>query len=61
MIIINWSYFSYRLVKEIPFFCQEIRGHSFSTNAKFSEKLTFLTVRIRGYERLVFGKILRTY
>ena len=42
------------------------RDHSFSTYAKFSEKLTFLTpwyavrVRIRGQEILVFRKILRT-
>ena len=37
-----------------------------TTDAKFSEKLTFLTpryvhVRIRGSEMLVFRKILRTY
>ena len=61
MIIINWSYFSHRLVEKISFFVQEIRNHSFSTYAKFSEKLTFLTVRIRGYKMLAFGKIMRTY
>ena len=42
--------------------------HSFSMSAKFSEELTFLTswyahvrVCIRGYEMLVFWKILPTY
>ena len=45
-----------------------IKGYSFSTYAKFSEKLTFLTpsyahvcVRIRGSEMLVFRKTLPTY
>ena len=45
-----------------------IRGHSLSTYAKFSEKLTFLTpwyahvrVRIRGLKMLIAQKILRTY
>ena len=45
-----------------------LRGHPLSTYAKFSEKLTFLTlwyghvyVRIKGLEMLVFRKILRTY
>ena len=45
-----------------------IRDHSFSTYAKFSEKITFLThwyahvrVRIRELEMLFFQKILRTY
>ena len=39
-----------------------LRGHSFSTYAKFSEKLTFLTlwyahvVRVRGWEIKFFGK-----
>ena len=42
------------------------RNHSFSTYAKSSKKTTFLThwyvrVRIRGYETVVFRKILRTY
>ena len=44
------------------------RGNPLSTYAKFSEKLTFLTlwyahvsVRIRGLEMLVFRKNLRTY
>ena len=43
-------------------------GHPFSTYAKFSEKLTFLTpwyahvrARIRGLGMLTFRKILRTY
>ena len=43
-------------------------GHPLSTYAKFFEKLTFLTpwyahvrVRIRGFEMLVFRKILCTY
>ena len=43
-------------------------GHSLSTYAKVSEKLTFLTpqyahvrVRIRGLEMFVFRNILRTY
>ena len=43
-------------------------SHPLSTYAIFSEKLTFLTpwyanvrVRVRGLERLVFRKILRTY
>ena len=47
---------------------QKIRGHPLSTYAKFSEKLTFLThwythilVPIRGLEKLIFRKILRTY
>ena len=42
--------------------------HSFSTYAKYFEKIIFLTlsyihvsVRIRGYEMLVFRKVLRTY
>ena len=38
-----------------------LRGHPLSTYPKFSEKLTFLIVRIRGLEILVFRKILRTY
>ena len=45
-----------------------LRDHPFSTYAKFSEKLTFLTpwywyvrVCIRGLEMLVFRKHLRTY
>ena len=44
------------------------RGYPLSTYAKFSEKLIFLTLlygpvrgRIRGFEILVFRKILRTY
>ena len=44
------------------------KDHSFSTYAKFSEKLSFLTpryahvhVRMRGYEMMVFRKILDTY
>ena len=44
------------------------KGHPLSTYTKFSEKLTFLTlryahvrVRIRGLEMLVFRKILRVY
>ena len=37
-------------------------GHPLSTCAKFSEKLTFLTVvRIRGLEMLVFWKIFHTH
>ena len=40
-----------------------LRSHPLSTYAKFLEKLTFLTVRvrIRGLEILVFLKILCTY
>ena len=60
-------YFSWSLILHIltDIF---IRGHPLSTNAKFSEKLTFLTpwyayvrVRIKELEMLVFRKILRTY
>ena len=46
----------------------KIWDHSFSTFTEFPKKLTFVTswyayvrVRIRGWERLVFRKILRTY
>ena len=48
-------------------YCRSVRGHSFSTYAKFSEKLTFtrwyahVRVRIRGLEILVFRKMLCTY
>ena len=39
------------------------RGHPFSTYAKFSRKtsISYVRVRIRGQEMLVFQKILRTY
>ena len=46
----------------------DITGHPLSTDAKFSEKLTFLTswyaherVRIWGLKMLVFQGIFRTY
>ena len=54
----------FSLFQKILIFLNEhegVRGHPLSTYPKFSEKLTFLTVRIRGLEMLVFRKILRTY
>ena len=43
------------IAKVVPFL---IRVHPLNTYAKFSEKLTFLTVRIMELERLVFRQIL---
>ena len=45
--------------EQLSFDRKQLRVHSLSTYAKFSEKLIFLT--IRGSKMLVLGKILRTY
>ena len=57
-----------RKFQKKPLCVGNLGNYPFSTSAKFSEKLKFLTpsyagirVRIRGYEILAFGKIMRTY
>ena len=62
------------IIEKLPFSSEIMTGDDlFSTCAKYSEKLAFLTpppppspdthvrVRIRGQEMLVFRKILHTY
>ena len=54
--------FSYEFVKfSRTSILHNIRSRSFTTHPKFSQKLTFLTARIRGSQMLAFQKILHSY